>query len=211
MYPNYRYTPQSKGEKDNKKSPSKNTSSEACIPKETPPEMIAPEGPESSYKLPPSPPWNKTSFENAETEETDLSDPVMDQVPSVEEIESFFDQAGANDGVNNDAVKGDLTDAAKGDASDIGTNDVAIYNAVVTFGTGYGDVTNGTPVAHNGGIASNAADDATTSLGDNTGGSGDFLTHLLSGSGTNEYCEMIDWDFGNFDSDAGMRDFDFRE
>ncbi|KAK6839601.1 hypothetical protein PG987_005467 [Apiospora arundinis] len=91
MYPNYRYTPRQKSEKDNKNTPTKSRT-----PKEARSEMPQPVAvhgtPRSSYELPPSPPWNKTTFGDDETEDIKL-DPKLEQEASVALPESFFDQA----------------------------------------------------------------------------------------------------------------------
>ncbi|KAK7974176.1 hypothetical protein PG989_016024 [Apiospora arundinis] len=91
MYPNYRYTPRQKSEKGNKNTPTKSRT-----PKEARSEMPQPVAvhgtPRSSYELPPSPPWNKTTFGDDETEDIKL-DPKLEQEASVALPESFFDQA----------------------------------------------------------------------------------------------------------------------
>ncbi|KAK6856946.1 hypothetical protein PG995_007133 [Apiospora arundinis] len=91
MYPNYRYTPRQKSEKDNKNTPTKSRT-----PKEARSEMPQPVAvhgtPRSSYELPPSPPWNQTTFGDDETEDIKL-DPKLEQEASVALPESFFDQA----------------------------------------------------------------------------------------------------------------------
>ncbi|KAK8024031.1 HMG box protein [Apiospora rasikravindrae] len=141
LYPNYRYTPKSKCEKDEdtpikSKGSSKKQQGHATT--------------QSSYELPPSPPWNKTSF--GDDVKLEPIDPKLDQMATPGSSESFFDQAmtaevsaddpastGTADGTG-EAVKGankDLANVINDDSTNVAANKVQIYNDPTTFDTGY--------------------------------------------------------------------------
>ncbi|KAK7946535.1 HMG box transcriptional regulator [Apiospora aurea] len=176
LYPNYRYTPKSKYEKD-EDTPSKSKS------QSSPKKQQGQATPKPSYQLPPSPPWNKTSFgDDVKLEPIDPIDPELDQMASTGPTESFFDQAmtaevisdypaitGTPDGTG-EAVKGankDLANVAHDDSTNVAANKVEIDNELPTFDIGLDGVDSG-------------------------------------------FFEMGDWGFDNtIDIDAAMRDFDF--
>ncbi|KAK8070877.1 slightly ste11-like protein [Apiospora hydei] len=176
LYPNYRYTPKSKYEKD-EDTPSK-SKSQSSLKKQQ-----GQATPRSSYQLPPSPPWHKTSFgDDVKLQEIDPIDPELDQMASTGPTESFFDQAmtaevaadhpastGTPDGTG-EAVKGankDLANVTHDDSTNVAANNVEIYNEPSTFDIGFDGVDSG-------------------------------------------FFEMGDWNFDNtIDIDAAMRDFDF--
>ncbi|KAK8102862.1 hypothetical protein PG984_016008 [Apiospora sp. TS-2023a] len=181
MYPNYRYTPKHKNEKDDDKTPVKGKGKGKSTPKKLSIDTASQSSSQSSYELPPSPTWNKTAFGDV------LPDQSLDQsAASTGPTESFFDHAlsqalsadvpavdypvstGA-DGGSGDAVKGineDLASVTDDSLADDAAKDADIYNGVFTFGAGSDDVSN------------------EVEMGDN-------------------------WDFGYIDIDAAMENFDF--
>ncbi|KAK8073848.1 hypothetical protein PG994_004747 [Apiospora phragmitis] len=145
MYPNYKYTPKQKCEKENDtpskgKGPSKKQQDHATS--------------QSSYELPPSPSWNKTSFGDVEPEPIN---PILDQMASTGSSETFFDQAmaaeapvghPASTGTSNsigEAAEGtnqDLANVAYDDSANVAAYNVAIYNEPATYGAGYDGFSN---------------------------------------------------------------------
>ncbi|KAK7972797.1 hypothetical protein PG996_007017 [Apiospora saccharicola] len=183
MYPNYRYTPKHKNEKDDDKTPVKGKGKGKSTPKKLSIDTASQSSSQSSYELPPSPTWNKTAFGDI------MSDQSLDQsVAPTGPTESFFDHAlsqalsadadvpvvdypvstGADDG-SGDAVKGtnkDFDSVTDESPADDAAKDADIYNGIFTFGAGSDGVSN------------------EVEMGDN-------------------------WDFGYIDIDAAMQSFDF--
>ncbi|KAK7917049.1 HMG box transcriptional regulator [Apiospora marii] len=88
MYPNYRYTPKHKSEKDVDKTPIKGKGK--SVPKKLQIDTASQSSSQSSYELPPSPPWDKIMFgEPIQPEQSSSDQLAAPSGPS----EAFFDQA----------------------------------------------------------------------------------------------------------------------
>lgn len=196
MYPNYRYTPKHKNEKDDDKTPIKGKGKGKSIPKALQLDTASQSSSQSSFELPPSPPWNKTTFGDA------MPDQSVDQLAaSTDPAESFFDQA-----LSADAPADYPISTGTNHGPDDGTNGTDYPIPTSTY-NGSGDGINGI----NKDIASVANDDPADDAAKNADVyNGLFTFGACTDNVSNENVEMDNnWVFGYVDIDAVMRNFDF--
>lgn len=145
MYPNYRYTPKHKYERDDDKTPVKGKGK--STPKKLQIDTASQSSSQSSYELPSSPPWDKTVFGDVIQSDQSLDQSATQTGPD----EPFFNEAmsadvpaaypvptDANNG-SGDVVKGTNEHLANvtGDVpADEAAQNAEVYNGVFTFGAG---------------------------------------------------------------------------